>query len=326
MADPNTRRILALDGGGAKGVFQAQFLSHFVNLWGINPNELWKHFDVICGTSVGGIQALYYATGGSPDDALDFMHDSSPAIFSTSTVVPGEQATILDKLSTMLLGGSFYPPDVLIATLNSFFGVQTMQDCKTNTLITSYNYDTDTPVLFSNNSFPDSQGENELLANVALATSAAPLYFPQANIGGVRYIDGAMIKNNPEWLGYALGQVVKPLANRTCVLSLGCGLGNVGFHDVPTPPPDESNMAFLFRTISIAINGGQETDAKQMDLVDNYSLDNLYAYRANAFFENPYNDLDLTTEEAFTYRTDKATEVFNGDISDISTFLGHLMA
>lgn len=326
MSDPNTRRILSLDGGGAKGVFQAKFLSHFINLWGINPAEIWKYFDVICGTSVGGMQALYYATGGTPDNALNFMHESAPAIFSTSTIIPGIQATVLDKLGTMILGGSFYPPNVLIATLNSFFGTETMQDCQTNTLITSYNYDTDTPVLFSNASFPDSSGENALIADVALATSSAPLYFPQANIGGVRYIDGAMIKNNPEWLGYAVGQVVKPQANRTCVLSIGCGLGDIGFHDVPTPPPDESNMAFLFRTIGIAINGAQEVDAKQMDLVDNYSLDKIYSYRANAFFENPYNDLDNTTEDAFDYRVAKATEVFNSDISDISAFLGHLMA
>lgn len=326
MSDPNTRRILALDGGGAKGVFQAKFLSHFVNLWGINPNELWKHFDVICGTSVGGIQALFYATGGSPDEAVEFMLDSSPAIFSTSTIIPGVQATILDKLATMILGGSFYPSDVLISTLNSFFGTQTMGDCKTNALITSYNYDTDTPTLFSNVSFPDSSGETELISNVALATSSAPLYFPQANIGGIRYVDGAMIKNNPAWLGYSLGQIVKPTANRTCILSIGCGLGNVGFHDVPTPPPDESNMAFLFRTISISINGSQETDAKQLDLVDNYSLDKIYSYRANAVFDSPYGDLDLTTPESSTYRMQKATDLFNSDISDISTFLGHLVA
>lgn len=326
MSDPNTRRILSLDGGGAKGIFQAKFLSQFVNLWGINPNELWKHFDVICGTSVGGIQALAYSTGVSPDEAMSFMLDSSPAIFSTSTIIPGIQATILDKLSTMILGGSFYPPNVLQATLNSFFGSKTMADCKTNTLITSYNYDTDTPVLFSNASFPDSSGETELISNIALATASAPLYFPQANIGGVRYIDGAMIKNNPEWLGYSLGQVVKPTANRTCILSIGCGLGNVGFHDVPTPPPDESNMSFLFRTISIAINGTQEVDAKQMDLVDNFSLDKVYAYRAQSVFETPYGDLDNTTTEASNYRMQKSVDLFNADISDISAFLGHLTA
>ena len=325
MSDPNTRRILSLDDGGAKGIFQAKFMSLFTQLWGINPNEIWKYFDVICGTSVGGIQALAYSTGVSPDENITFMLDSSPAIFSTSTVVPGIQATVLDKLATMILGGSFYPPDVLQATLNSFFGSKTMGDCQTNTLITSYNYDTDTPTLFSNVSFPDSSGETNLISDIALATSSAPLYFPQATVGGTRYV-GAMIKNNPEWLGYALGQVVKPLANRTCILSLGCGLGNIGFHDVPIPPPDESNMAFLFRTIGIAINGAQEVDAKQMDLVDNYSLDKIYAYRAQSVFEDPYNDLDNTTIEASNYRIQKAIDLFNSDISNISTFLGHLTA
>jgi patatin-like phospholipase/acyl hydrolase len=58
VADPNTIRVLSLDGGGMRGIFEAKFMEQFVQLWGINPNEIWKYFDVICGTSVGGLQAL----------------------------------------------------------------------------------------------------------------------------------------------------------------------------------------------------------------------------------------------------------------------------
>jgi len=54
MADPNTLRILSLDGGGMKGLYSATFMKNFVQLWGIDPYEIWKYFDVITGTSVGG--------------------------------------------------------------------------------------------------------------------------------------------------------------------------------------------------------------------------------------------------------------------------------
>ena len=51
-------RILSLDGGGIRGLFSATFLEKFCNDAGINGNELWKYFDIICGTSIGGIQAI----------------------------------------------------------------------------------------------------------------------------------------------------------------------------------------------------------------------------------------------------------------------------
>ena len=49
-------RLLSWDGGGIRGLFSATFLEKFCNDAGINGNELWKYFDIICGTSIGGIQ------------------------------------------------------------------------------------------------------------------------------------------------------------------------------------------------------------------------------------------------------------------------------
>lgn len=326
MSDPNTIRVLSMDGGGMRGIFTAKFMELFVQLWGIQPNEIWKHFDVICGTSVGGIQALGYANGLSPTDMISFFIDEGPWIFSTSSILPGVRATTLDKLATMILGGSFYPNTNLIDKLADQFGMQTMSDMKTNTLITSYNYDTDTPVLYSNIQFPNSTGQNELVKNVALATSAAPLYLPRANWGTSNFVDGAVIKNNPATLGYALGQVVKPTANRVCVLSAGTGLSKIGFHDTPTPPPDESNMSYIFSLIGICITGAQETDSQELNLVDLYSLDNIYTLRAQSLLD-PMQDteLDNTTSEFTDYMQTAAVDYFQDNITSISNFLGHLV-
>lgn len=327
MADPNTIRILSLDGGGMRGIFEAKFLEQFVQLWGINPNEIWKYFDVICGTSVGGIQALGFANGLSPSDMMDFFVEDGPWIFSTSSIIPGVRATTLDKLATMILGGSFYPNDALVARLGDVFGDLTLTELKTNTLITSYNYDTQTPVLYSNLVFPGSSGQNEFAKNVALATASAPLYFPKANWGTNNFIDGGVIKNNPAMLGYAQGQIVKPTANRVCILTLGTGLGPIGFHDSPTPPPEESNMSFLFSLIGIGITGTQETDAKELSLVDLYSLNNIYTYRAQTPLDPEQDtELDNTTPEFIDYMTTTAVDYFQDDIVAISNFLGHLTA
>jgi predicted acylesterase/phospholipase RssA len=297
----------------------------FVQLWGIAPNEIWKYADILCGTSAGGLQALGYAIGLTPTDMLNFFLEAGPSIFSTSTIIPGVRATTLDKIATMILGGSFYPNTNFIAKLDETFGDLTMTDLKTNTLVPSYNYDTDSPTLFSNIIFPGSSGQNEFIKNVGLATSSAPLYFPRANFGGANYIDGGVVKNNPSNLGYALGQVVKPTANRSCILSSGSGLTKIGFHDNPTPPPEESNMSFLFSLIGICITGTQEVDAKELNLIDLYSLDKRYTYRAQTLLDLERDtELDNATTDFTDYMQQTAVDYFQDNITAISNFLGHL--
>lgn len=329
MSDPNTVRILALDGGGMRGVFSIKWMEEFVNLWGIDPNEIWKYFDVIAGTSVGGLQALGYAAGMSPANMTSFMNDWGQWIFSTSTIIPGIRATTLDKIATMVFGGSFYPNTNLLSALVSLFGTLNLSNLNTNTLITSYDSTTNTPVLFSNRVFPGSSGTGtELIKNVGLATSAAPLYFPRANWGGDNFVDGGVIKNNPAMLGYMLGNIIKPAAKRTCILSIGCGIGDIGFGEPPVdPPPDESNMSFIFSLLGITINGAQETDAKMLDNISQYTLKPIYSYRANAQLD-PTRDteLDNTSSSFVTYMQDLATTSFNNDLVNISNFLAHLTA
>lgn len=327
MSDPNTLRILSIDGGGMRGTFSVQWMQHFVDLWGINPNEIWKYFDVICGTSAGGLQALGYGGALSPANLMAFLENQGPWIFSTSSIIPGVRATLLDKLATMILGGSFYPNTNFKTALDDLFGSLTMSNLNVNSLITSYNYNTNTPVLFSNREFPQSSGLTELMKNVGLSTSSAPLYFPPANWGGDNFLDGACIKNNPTMLGYMLGNIVKPNANRTCILTIGSGLGDIGF-DQPSeapPPPDESNMSFVFSLLSILITGTQETDALLLENLDQYSLQNIYSYRANAQLDPDLDtELDNTTPEFIAYMKGLATTTFNNDLVKISDFLAHL--
>lgn len=328
MSDPNTLRILSIDGGGMRGAFSVQWMQEFVNLWGLTEqNEIWKQFDVICGTSAGGLQALGYAGGLSPANLMAFLENQGPWIFSTSSIIPGVRATLLDKFATMILGGSFYPNTNFKTALDDLFGSLNMENLNVNSLITSYNYNTNTPVLFSNREFPKSSGKTELLKNVGLSTSSAPLYFPAANWGGDNFLDGACIKNNPAMLGYMLGNIVKPNANRTCILTIGSGLGDIGFDQpvITPPPPDESNMSFIFSLLSILITGTQETDALLLENLDQYSLQNVYSYRANAQLDPDLDtELDNTTPEFISYMKNLATTTFNNDLVKISDFLAHL--
>jgi len=383
--DTNTIRILSLDGGGMRGYLSAIFFKLFVQQWGINANEIWKHFDVITGSSIGGITALAYASGKSPTDILPFFTEDGPWIFTTSSSTPSSRPSTLTKINTIVGGPlsspTFYPSTTdgigtkrLKSKLDNVFGTQTMQDMKTNVLITSFEknatetdftQDTNTPIYFSNsNIVPVLIGQNNLAVDVAMATSAAPLYFPSWQIGEDKYI---VVQNNPASLGLAIAKSLKPTAKRYCVLSIGTGLGDVGFastqsnivkqraiqeatelrsnpkafaekwqlssREVKSLEQVSSNLkllegAYLIMYLIGAMGGGaQEIVAKELEIESKYTLDNLYYYRLQ-YYLDPAKDteLDNSTTSILSYYEESATNYFNNDIANISSFISRLDA
>jgi patatin-like phospholipase/acyl hydrolase len=77
----NRFQILSLDGGGIKGIFSAAVLTHLeedLNL------DIAEHFDLITGTSTGGIIAIGLGRGMRPREILSFYVDKGPGIFANS--------------------------------------------------------------------------------------------------------------------------------------------------------------------------------------------------------------------------------------------------
>ena len=60
--EPKTFRILSLDGGGIMGAFSAAVLAEFEEVTG---RRIVEHFDLITGTSTGGIIAAGLAMDGT---------------------------------------------------------------------------------------------------------------------------------------------------------------------------------------------------------------------------------------------------------------------
>ena len=71
-------QILALDGGGIKGLFSAAVLAHIEEDL---QTRIVDHFDLITGTSTGGIIALALGAGMRPRDVVSFYADEGAAIF-----------------------------------------------------------------------------------------------------------------------------------------------------------------------------------------------------------------------------------------------------
>jgi uncharacterized protein len=368
MSDPNTLRILEIDGGGQRGYFSLNWLDKFIQLWGIDPTTIASNFDIICGTSVGGIMALSIANGMTPSAMYPFFTTQGPYIFSLSSLFASYRPSLVYKTALVATNTPFYQSSgltapyygagLLQATVQSTFGSKTLQNLNTNVIITAYQQDTSTFTLFSNASVSGYIGQSALVSDVALATSAAPVYLPAWTIGSHTYIDGGVYNNNPSQFGISLGKILKPNAKRICLLSIGTGLGEYGFDpsgndDPPSDCTDErmlraydlsqkiklmettglldpnafSTISQIFGLFTLASVGGQESVAEGYRQLASYTGSQFFTYRFNATLD-PTKDteLDSTGSTTMSYYQSTAQSLFSADTVNITSFLGHLTA
>jgi uncharacterized protein len=203
-------RILALDGGGIRGIFTASFLRTLEDL---SHGNVADQFDLIAGTSTGGIIGLALACGIPARRILDLYLEIGPRIFRRP------------RRLGMLLRPK-YDSGPLARVLKEVFGTRTINDVLTPVCITSYELTNSYPRIWKDDHAAESLDGGETAAwKVALATSSAPLYFPGATVAeGDSHVDGGLFANNPTLVG--LAEVVRyfhqPL-ERIRVLSVGAG-------------------------------------------------------------------------------------------------------
>ncbi len=207
-----TQRVLSIDGGGIKGVFPAAFLAEIER--GL-PEPLWRYFDLIVGTSTGGILALGLALGFGAQDLLRFYEEHGPTIFGGNRAVSWLRH----------LGRVKYPREHLEVTLRSVFGERRIGDAKTRLVIPSLHLDTGQVYIFKTAHHASLTTDYRRLAvDAAMATAAAPSYFPVFTLSGnVPLIDGGVWANNP--LGVAAVEAIGLLGwkgSEVRILSLGC--------------------------------------------------------------------------------------------------------
>ena len=224
MSKPQTagnppRRVLSIDGGGIRGIIPAMVVAHIERKMGKPAHEL---FDLMVGTSTGGILALGLSRPGA----------SRPAQFSARWVVKlyeEQGANIFEyslwrKLRTV--GGILdeaYSHEVLEGILGKYFAGATLGDCKTPTMVTSYDIQNRRTV-FLKSWYADHQLVR--CCDAARATSAAPTYFEPKPLdtGDVAsvLIDGGIFMNSPSVSAYAEARKLFP-DEPIAVLSLGTG-------------------------------------------------------------------------------------------------------
>jgi hypothetical protein len=206
------KRILSIDGGGIKGVVPAAFLAQLEEVLG---ESVTHFFDLIVGTSTGGIIALGLGLGLSAADVLHFYEHLGPTIFAGNRLARGLRRVGLSK----------YHAQPLRQALEATFGKKTLGESRTRLVIPSLNLETGEVHLYKTAHHPRFEVDyKESAVEVALATAAAPTYFPtHQSAKGIPFVDGGMWANNPTGLAVveAIGVLNWPRES-IYVLSLGC--------------------------------------------------------------------------------------------------------
>jgi len=183
-------QVLSLDGGGIKGLFSAAILAALEEDLGINVCD---HFDLLAGTSTGGIIALGLATGLRARQLVDFYLEEGPKIFRPRGFLSALRALFTRKYSQKYLRDA----------LKKYFQETTLAQCQKRVVVPSFSLSENDVYLFRTAHHKELRRDYRVAVwKVALATSAAPTYFPVCtDVASARLIDGGVWANNPAMVG-----------------------------------------------------------------------------------------------------------------------------
>lgn len=303
-------KLLSIDGGGIRGIIPAKILAEVEKRTG---KRIFELFDLIAGTSTGGILALGLAKPhpDKPNEArytaqelVELYRNNGQQIFSK------RPESALEKFAEQQLSNVFkqfrlpnidpdelvqskYPADGREKVLTKYFGDTPIETALKDVLVTSYDTELRTPVFFIKSQDEEKIGENFrkicsglTMKQAAMATSAAPTFFPPVKIpttqktdnGYYSLVDGGVFANNPTALAimeaiisYRKRQKEKLNIDEILVVSMGTG------SLIRKYPYDQAvnwgQLKWVQPVLDIALDGQSESVACQLEQLLPYAED-----------------------------------------------------
>ncbi|MEH3054617.1 MAG: patatin-like phospholipase family protein [Patulibacter minatonensis] len=218
-------RVLAIDGGGIRGLLPGVVLAELERLAGRPVHEL---FDLIAGSSAGGLVAAALCVPGEDGTGARWTATEVTGLFER------EGARIFQRSMRRSLRTRFgfsrprYSDHVLNSVLTEYCGKTRMRDATTGLMICSYDVERRIPVRFNSWQAQESDAYDRALWQVARATIAAPTYFapmrltPPGRHAPGSLIDGGIVAHNPALLAAIEGATMRP-QEPVRIVSLGTG-------------------------------------------------------------------------------------------------------
>ena len=294
-------KVLAIDGGGIRGLIPALVLAEIESRTGRRIAEL---VDMIAGTSTGGILACAL---GKPEplpaaEIATIYDEEGPRIFNRSLL----------KRITSLEGyiDERYGSDGLVSALERYLGETPMSAATLPLLLTAY--DTEARAIHLLRSEGEHSGAS--MVEAAHASSAAPTYFEPVRLDGATLIDGGVFATNPALVAYA-----EVRGKLDLLLSLG-----TGEHTRPLPYEkikDWGQLEWARPVIDVVFDGGQDAVDLQLRalLPDGY-------VRLQTQLERASDDLDDAGEDNLRGLREEAEELIARETETIDEVCARLTA
>lgn len=202
-------QVLALSGGGYRGLYTAKILADLEQELGA---PIASKFDLIAGTSIGGILALALA-------------QEIPASRLVNMFVKDGKRIFKRQWSPFGLFRSQYDSEPLreLLAAEDLFGARSLGSCRHRVIVPAINYSTGKPQIFKTPHHPNLKRDHlHSLVDIALATSAAPIYFRRHVFDNNQYVDGGLYANAPGLLAvHESEHFLATPAHRVRLLSIG---------------------------------------------------------------------------------------------------------
>lgn len=214
-------KVLSIDGGGIRGIFSATILKEIENKF---ETKIYKHFDLIAGTSTGSILASAIAVGIPLEEVITLYKEEGKNIFN------------LRLFGTAGLYKSRYDSKYLKEILENKFKHKTLFDpsLKARLIIPTTDISNgDVHIIKSYYSKELKRDKARKISDVILASCSAPLYFNPVKIENILLADGGLWANNPSLVAIIEGvkkivntqEIEKITFENTKLLSIGTGIG-----------------------------------------------------------------------------------------------------
>ncbi len=232
-------RILSIDGGGIRGIIPAMILAEIEARTGRRISQL---FNMIVGTSTGGILALGLTMPRqgenhnnmpryTAEELVGFYQTQGKQIFRRSFL---RRLPLIGKVARWMTAK--YSPEHMQRILTNHFQETRLQEALCEVIIPSYELGVARPWFFKSACAQSDETYDFLMRDVALATAAAPTYFPPHQMSVMveneetgmgeehagRFVDGGVYANHPAMCAVAEIKMRYPSA-QILLVSLGTG-------------------------------------------------------------------------------------------------------